>query len=166
MEFNILYLFLAALIPLIIGSIWYNPKVMGTAWMKSTGLSEEELQGGNMPLIFGLCYLLSCFLAFAMAGSVIHQLGFYQLFVTHPDFGDASSDVGRLANEVLTNYADRHRSFGHGAVHGIINAITFALPFLGINALFERKSFKYIGIHLGYWIITLALMGGVLSTFY
>jgi hypothetical protein len=39
------------------------------------------------------------------------------------------------------------------------------LPLIGINSLFERKSFKYIFIHTGYWIISLALMGGVLCQF-
>jgi len=41
--------------------------------------------------------------------------------------------------------------------------ILFALPILATNAMFERKSFKYIAINAGYWIITIGLMGGVIS---
>ena len=37
-----------------------------------------------------------------------------------------------------------------------------ALPILGTNALFERKGFKYIAVNAGYWILTIALMGGLL----
>ena len=35
---------IAALIPLLVGFIYYNPKVMGNAWMKETGLNEEQLK--------------------------------------------------------------------------------------------------------------------------
>ncbi|MEM1124806.1 MAG: DUF1761 domain-containing protein, partial [Bacteroidota bacterium] len=31
-----------------------------------------------------------------------------------------------------------------------------------MNALFERRGWKYIWIHTGYWFITLALIGGLL----
>ena len=57
------------------------------------------------------------------------------------------------------------RTFKHGAFHGTIGALFLALPILGINALFERRSFKYIAIHTGYWMLTMGLMGGVLCQF-
>jgi hypothetical protein len=44
-------------------------------------------------------------------------------------------------------------------------AIFIVLPIIGINSIFERKSFKYVLIHVGYWALTLALMGGVISGF-
>jgi hypothetical protein len=51
-------------------------------------------------------------------------------------------------------------------LHGIITAIFVGLPLIGMSAIFEKKSFKYIFIHLGYWILTLALMGGLACSFY
>ncbi|MEM1124805.1 MAG: DUF1761 domain-containing protein [Bacteroidota bacterium] len=65
-------------------------------------------------------------------------------------------------NELMAQYGDHHRSFGHGALHGGIIALFAALPLIGINALFERRGWKYIWIHTGYWFITLALIGGLL----
>ena len=59
-------------------------------------------------------------------------------------------------------YGENFRTFKHGALHGTIAGIFFALPVFGIIALFERRSWKYVLIHLGFWVITLALMGGVL----
>jgi len=45
---------IAALVPTIIGFIWYNPKVFGTAWMASAGLTmETAMKGFNMPLYSG-----------------------------------------------------------------------------------------------------------------
>ena len=36
------------------------------------------------------------------------------------------------------------------------------MPILGIQAMFEKKSFKYVAINAGYWIVTLAIMGGII----
>ncbi|NQX92285.1 MAG: DUF1761 domain-containing protein [Flavobacteriales bacterium] len=80
--------FVAALIPMIIGFIWYNPKVFGNAWMKHANMTKEKVESGNMPVIFGTSYLLSVILAFMlmMDGQVIHQTSLGGLFSTHPDF--------------------------------------------------------------------------------
>lgn len=41
-----------------IGALWYGV-LFGKAWQKAVGLSDAQLKGGaNMPLIFGLCFLL------------------------------------------------------------------------------------------------------------
>lgn len=37
-----------ALIPLVMGFIWYNPKVFGNIWMKEIGLKMEEGQNVNL----------------------------------------------------------------------------------------------------------------------
>ena len=62
-------------------------------------------------------------------------------------------------------YGNRFRTFKHGALHGTIAALFFSLPILGTMSLFERKGFRYIAIHVGYWVVTLALMGGALCQF-
>ena len=61
----------------------------------------------------------------------------------------------------MDEFGNMHRSFGHGALHGAIAGIFLVLPLLGINALFERKGFKYILINVGYWTLTLAIMGAI-----
>ena len=41
-----------------VGAVWYTA-LFGKAWQKAVGLSHEQLKGGaNMPLIFGLCFVL------------------------------------------------------------------------------------------------------------
>ena len=47
----------------------------------------------------------------------------------------------------MADYGDAFRTFKHGALHGTIAGIFIALPIIGTNALFERKSAKYIFIN-------------------
>ncbi len=113
-----------------------------------------------MAIIFGVSLFLSVLLAVAMNFNSIHQAHMDSLF-------NGVSDKGMLAYlaNFQESYGDMHRSFKHGAIHGVISGLFMALPILGTNALFERKGFKYIAINVGYWIVTLALMGGVICQF-
>ena len=154
---NIYVLILAALIPMVVGFIWYNPKVFGNAWMQASGMTDEKVKSGNMLLIMGISLVLSFFLAFGLSGIVIHQSGVFSIFegdVMHQDYID-----------FMAKYGDSYRTFKHGVFHGVIAGLALALPILGTNAMFERKGFKYIAVNCGYWIVTMALMGGVICQF-
>ena len=160
MQLNFWIIPAAGLIPLITGFIWYNPKVFGNAWMKATGLTEESMKGANMGLIFFLCYVFGCILASALMTIVIHQMGFNSVMQ-----GDTSAETQASMKNLFETYGNRFRTFKHGALHGTISGFFIAMPILGTCALFERKGFKYIAIHTGYWMLTMALMGGVLCAY-
>ena len=165
MQPNFLIVLLAALVPLVIGFIWYNPKVFGTVWMKAAGITEDKMKGANMVLIFGVSFLLSFFLAFAIQFMVIHQWSIFSILANEPGIADPTSEVGMMVKNFMEKYGTNFRTFKHGVLHGVIAGITIALPVLGINALFERKGFKYIAVNVGYWIVTMAIMGGILCQF-
>ena len=46
MKLNFLILAISAFVPLILGFIWYHPKVMGKAWINASGLKEESKTAG------------------------------------------------------------------------------------------------------------------------
>lgn len=165
MEFNFLITAAAALIPMVLGFIWYNPKVFGTAWMNVCGFTEEDLKGGNMPLIFILSYLLSFFLAFILNTFVIHQFGFFSSLMNDPDLMKEGTETYQYAQDFMTKYGNEFRTFKHGMLHGFMVGLMVVLPVMGTNAMFERKGFKYIAINVGYWIVCLMLMGGVICEF-
>ena len=131
---NWISMIIATLIPTIVGFIYYNPKVAGTAWMHSLGITEEHMKKGNMPVIIGVSLVMSFFLAFFLI-----------------DFNNGPGQEGEFD------------TFGHGAWHGTFVAIIIAMPVLVTNGLFEMKNFKNMAINTAYWIIALALMGGVLD---
>lgn len=155
----------AALIPLIIGFIWYNPKVFGKAWMNAAGLTEKDLEGANMIKIFGLTYLFSFLLAVEIGPSVIHQMGMNSLMVSELQKETPDQEMLDFYDEFNEKFGEKHRSFGHGVFHGILGGLLWGLGLIGITALFERRSFKYIFLHLGYWVICTGLIGGVLAQF-
>jgi len=165
MEGNFYILLITALIPLLIGGIWYHPKVLGNVWMRTAEISEERARSGNMFIIFGLTYLFGLFIAYTLMGMTIHQLGIMQVFVQQPGFGEEGTDIQRYYEDFMANYGNIHRDFRHGALHGGFAAVAFALPLVAIVALFERRGWKYIGTHFGYWFITLMLMSGLICHF-
>lgn len=131
---------LAAIVPMFVGFIWYHQKVFGNAWMGTIGMTEAKARSGNIPVTMGLSFLLSLLLTLPL-----------DYFVNHPSpayGGDASYDT-----------------FQHGIAHGVFVALFVALPIISTKAIFERRSFKYVLINVGYWVVTLALMGGILDYF-
>lgn len=153
---NITAIFVAAFFAVFIGFVWYHPKVFGTAWMHAAGLTETQLKGANMAKMFALSLLFAVLLAFAMPALVIHQTGALSLVG-----GDASKAMPSYEAFML-DYSEAFRTFKHGVLHGVMSGVFIALPITGINALLERKSAKYIFISAGYWIVTLAIMGGII----
>ncbi len=154
MEINFYAIIVAAFIPMVIGFIWYNPKVFGNIWMRAAEMTKEKMKGGNMAIIFGVSLVLSVLLAFSVNGMVIHQVSAIQLAFTNPD--------AESFKAFMEEFGNAHRSFGHGAIHGALGGVFFVLPVIGVNALFERKNWKYILVNSGYWILTLAIMGAIL----
>lgn len=148
-------------IPLAIGFVWYHDKVFGKAWAQTAGLSPESLQGRNMGIVFGLTLLFSYFIALflGIAGVVIHQAGVSSLMA------EGSPELSAQGKAFIEAAGHRYNTYKHGAFHGVIAGLFFAMPVVAINALFERRGAKYVLIHTGYWTITLAAMGAVICQF-
>jgi hypothetical protein len=131
---NWLSVIIAALIPMILGFVWYHEKVFGTAWMNSLGFTKEDAKKANMGMMLGVSLVMSFLLAW------------YLLF-----------NVDGLGQE------GQYDSFKHGAFHGVLLGLLVATPVMITNGLFEMKKWKTMLINVGYWIVCMALMGGVLD---
>ncbi|MNQ11021.1 hypothetical protein D3C85_238750 [compost metagenome] len=161
MQINFVALFIAAIVTLVTGFIWYSPKVFGTIWMKENNLTQEELRKGKMLKIFGLTYIFSLMITMTLMSLTIHQSGAVGMVGGPPLIDSAKPSFAAF----MADYGMAYRTFKHGALHGFMSGLFFAFPLIGINGLFERKSWKYIFIHAGYWILTLTLMGGIICGF-
>ncbi|MBT8267486.1 MAG: DUF1761 domain-containing protein [Bacteroidia bacterium] len=140
-DINWLAIIAASILPLVTGFIWYNPKVFGTVWMKESGMTMEKAQQMNPAKTYGLAVVMAFLIAFAIWPEVMT--------------GGGPGMPHGPEGEFMT--------FQHGAFHGALLGVFLALPILATNALFEQKSFKYVIINAGYWIVTMALMGGIIN---
>lgn len=145
MNINFLALLLAALSTLVVGFIWYNPKVFGTIWMKESGMTEEKMKGSNMIMLFGLSIIYAFLMSFILQMLVIHQFGALGMVG-----GDASKALPSY-EAFMADYGTAFRTFKHGALHGFMTGLFLTLPVIGTNALYEKRSFKYVLISGGLW---------------
>ena len=156
MNINFLALLLASLSTLVVGFIWYNPKVFGNIWMKEAGLKEEDMKGANMIKMLGGSFIYAFFMAFILQMLTIHQFGALGMIG-----GDPTKALPSY-NAFMADYGTVFRTFKHGALHGFMTGLFLALPLIGTNALYERRSFKYVLVTGGFWIVCFMIMGGII----
>lgn len=154
---------IAAFFPLILGYIWYHPTILGTKLSQLTGdpLPEKRPIGKII-----LIYLFSVILAYILALMSVHQTAIFQLFFMDPELADINSKYHVFINEFMAEYGDRHRSFGHGMIHGAEAGLFFGLSFFGITTLMQNKPLKLVWIHLVFWILCCSLMAGLICEFF
>lgn len=138
MEINWIGFILAVLTPTIVGFLYYSNFAFGPAWMASIGMTEEKAKEANMGLVFGLSFVMSVMLGFFMLG-----------FCNGPGQDTPEFDT-----------------FQHGMAHGAIVSLFVLLPTTITNGLYEQKKWKNMALHIGYWLITLTLMGGIIDHFH
>ena len=112
MEINFLALLAAAASTLVVGFIWYNPKVFGTIWMQESGMTQDKMKGANMALIFGLSVVYAFLIAMVIQMLSIHQWGAYSMVQGDPTHIKPSFDA------FMADYGSEFRTFKHGALHG------------------------------------------------
>lgn len=66
-EINVLAVLVAAVSSFVLGGAWYSPALCGSAWMRETGLSEDELAERNPAAVFGGAFALSLIAAAVFA---------------------------------------------------------------------------------------------------
>lgn len=68
-DVNLVAVLVAGIVPLILGSVWYNPKFLGTLWMKLARLTPEMMEDGKkkMPLHMFLGFITALITAYVLA---------------------------------------------------------------------------------------------------
>lgn len=155
MEINFLAILVAAVSTLVVGFIWYNPKVFGGIWMRESGMTEEKMKGANMAMIFGLSVVYAFLIAFLLQALTIHQFGALGMVGGDPTLAKPSFAA------FMADYGDAYRTFKHGAFHGFLAGLFLVFPIIGTNALYEKRSFKYVMVTSGFWIVCFMIMGAI-----
>jgi hypothetical protein len=61
-DFSLLPVLSGAAAFFVVGMIWYGG-LFGKAWQKAAGMSDAQVEGGNMAVIFGLCLVFEILIA-------------------------------------------------------------------------------------------------------
>jgi hypothetical protein len=165
MQINWIVVLGCSVIPLIVGFVWYSKLLFGNAWMKAAGMSLADATKINMPKVAVISIFLGALMATSMMVWTIHQMSFYSILGSDADqalLKNPSSELSVYVTDFMNKYGKNFRTFKHGAFHGVIGGLFLALPIISMNALFEGKGFKYIAIHTGFWVVCMALIGGII----
>ncbi|MEO5778092.1 MAG: DUF1761 domain-containing protein, partial [Flavobacterium sp.] len=133
-----------------------NPKVFGGIWMRETGITPDEESSPNMALVMGMSIIYAFFIAFILQMLCIHQFGALGMVG-----GDPAKALPSY-NAFMADYGTAFRTFKHGALHGFMTGLFMILPTIGTTALYEKRSFKYVMITGGFWIVCFMIMGGII----
>ncbi|MEZ5008719.1 MAG: DUF1761 domain-containing protein [Chitinophagales bacterium] len=135
---NFVSIIAAAVATLIIGFIWYHPKVFGKAWKLQLGDVNKKSKPTKMPLIIGVTFVLAILAAFFLY-TIVNYGGGPNMPHGTPEF----------------------QTFKHGAFHGAFLGSLIGIPMIVTNGLYEQRSFKYLAINAGYWMVSFTIMGGI-----
>jgi len=160
MNLNYTAFFFISFIPLIFAALWYHPN---SPVRKKWG-EEELINPFHVSLLKKIfAFILSVGFVYGYMNLIIHQLGFYELFFT--DIMKGSTEAKEVVDKFLAEYGEKHRHFGHGVLHGALNACAFPLPIISLQAILQDKSIRFVYLHFGYWLVMSMLVGGLISAF-
>jgi hypothetical protein len=108
--------------------------------------------------VFSLTIFYSFLISLTLSTIVIHQIGALGMIGGPDNVAKALPSYAAF----IADYGNAFRSFQHGALHGFFTGLFFVLPITAINSLFEQKSWKYILVTSGYWMVSLTIMGAII----
>ena len=156
---NFLVIAASAFIPFLVAYAWYHPKLFGgDTWAEVAELTAEQKDNPVKPFKLGLSILLNFLIAFGMYNFTVHASGVFGLMGADQELMKTGTALA-----FLQEHGRNFTTFGHGLVHGFAATILLVLPIEGYTTIFERKSAKYFFIKIGFWLISLMLIGGVVS---
>ncbi len=139
-EINYLAVLISAIAMMVIGSIWYGP-LFGKLWMQGIGIDPNDtVRIEAMKKSTGSAYVLM------FIGAL------FTSYVFSYFFGTWASGTGW--DQAIS-----------GLYYGFLAWLGFALPIVYAKRLWEGKEFKYIAIDLGYYLLSLLVIGVIIATF-
>ena len=119
----------AALSGLLVGGLWYGP-LFGRLWQREAGLSDAAMRRGNMPMIFGLPFVLNIVAAVPFAIFIGPKPG----LVRAVEAG-AAVGFGLVATSFWISYLFARRSLLLGLIDGGYMTVRFMVYGLVIALL-------------------------------
>jgi hypothetical protein len=121
-DVNWLAVLLCGISSMALGAIWYSPMLFAKRWMAGARLSEADLAGANMALIYGTAFLLSLVAAFAFALFVGRGMPLEAAIVA-----GAATGLCFVAASFGISYLFERRTIAHWLINGGYHTLQFTL---------------------------------------
>ncbi len=121
-DVNWLAILLCGISSMVLGAIWYSPLLFAKRWMAGAKLSEADLAGANMGLIYGTAFLLSLVAALAFAIFLGRGMPLWPAVSA-----GAGAGICFVAASFGISYLFERRSIAHWLINGGYHAIQFTL---------------------------------------
>lgn len=126
----------SAVLAMVWGFVWYGP-LFGKMWIREMGWTDEQVKMGQSKSMMKQ-YVLQALGALVMAFVLAHSLYFAQMILHEQGMS--------LALQAA-----------------FWNWLGFVLPVTLASVLWDGKSWKWLGISAGYYLVVLATMGLVIA---
>ena len=103
---NWLSVLVASVSAFAIGSLWYSSFLAGNAWQKELKLSDEDIKNANMPMIFGLAFVLEFIAALVLDMFIGREATLWNGITA-----GAMVSIAWVATSIGTNYLFARKSF-------------------------------------------------------
>jgi hypothetical protein len=103
---NWLSVLVASVSAFAIGSLWYSSFLVGKVWQKELKLSDDDIKNTNMPMIFGLAFLMEFIAAMVLDMFIGREATLWSGLAA-----GALVSIAWVATSIGTNYLFARRSF-------------------------------------------------------
>lgn len=132
-QINVLAVLVAAIVSMVIGSLWYSPLLFGNIWMRLSGITISDVDKAKQRGM-GKTYVIGFIGSLVMSYVLAHSIAF----------------AGGV-------------TFAHGMAGGFWNWLGFIVPVILGSVLWENRPVGLFFINIGYYLVALVLMGGILA---
>jgi hypothetical protein len=134
-DVNIVAILLAAIASMVVGFIYYSPFALGKPWMKLMGWSKDiKMTNNEMAKLYGTSFVLALITAFVLSHVMTMSFAYF--------------------NETMLTT---------GIMTVFWMWLGFIMPVQFTDVLFSKKPSKLFAINTGYQLISLLVMGVVIS---
>lgn len=105
-----------------LGALWYSPLLFAKRWQAEVGLTDSALAGGNMPMIYGLAFVLSLVAALVFAMFLGREMALGPSVAA-----GAAAGVCWVAASFGINYLFERKSLALALINGGYHALQFTL---------------------------------------
>jgi hypothetical protein len=122
LDVNWIAILLCGISSMVLGGIWYSPILFAGRWQLAAKLSDEDLAGASMALIYGTAFALSLIAAFVFAIFLGRDMALGPSIAV-----GAAAGICWVAASFGISYLFERRGLIHWLINGGYHAVQFIL---------------------------------------